>query len=83
MPAEARDYEPLVALDGGSDGLAVFRRIAAGAPGWLVPGGQLFIETSEAQVPAALDAMSSAGLSARMVHSDEFSATVVIGALPV
>jgi release factor glutamine methyltransferase len=35
MPAEARDHEALLALDGGTDGLAVLRRVAAGAPGWL------------------------------------------------
>ncbi|MEH3077777.1 MAG: hypothetical protein PGN11_14105 [Quadrisphaera sp.] len=39
MPPEARDHEPLTALDGGSDGLDVHRRVAAGAREWLAPGG--------------------------------------------
>ena len=39
MPREARDHEPRVALDGGSDGTAVQRRIIAEAPGWLRSGG--------------------------------------------
>ena len=39
MPREARDHEPLVALDGGSDGVDVQRRIIAEAPGWLRSGG--------------------------------------------
>ena len=35
LPPEARDHEPLVALDGGADGLDVLRRVAAEAPrGW-------------------------------------------------
>ncbi len=35
MPPEARDHEPLVALDGGQDGLDVQRAVAAQAPdGW-------------------------------------------------
>lgn len=45
LPAEARDHEPLVALDGG-DGLDVLRRVAAGAPEWLAPGGCVLVETS-------------------------------------
>ena len=38
MPAEARDHEARVALDGGDDGLTVQRRVIAGAPDWLAPG---------------------------------------------
>ena len=38
MPAEARDHEALMALDGGTDGLAVLRRAAADAP---APGSRL------------------------------------------
>jgi release factor glutamine methyltransferase len=32
LPAEARDYEPLSALDGGLDGLDILRRVAEAAP---------------------------------------------------
>ena len=39
-----REYEPLTALDGGVDGLVVHRRILAGAPQRLRPGGRLYIE---------------------------------------
>ena len=46
MPPEARDHEPTVALDGGADGVDLHRRIAAGAPDWLAPGGVLLVETS-------------------------------------
>lgn len=81
MPPEARDHEPRRALDGGTDGLAVLRRVAEGAPGWLAPGGTLLVETSERQAPAALAAFRAAGLAARATEDDELGATVVLGTL--
>jgi release factor glutamine methyltransferase len=39
--------EPAMALDGGPDGLALLRRIAAEAPRWLAPGGTLLLEMHE------------------------------------
>jgi release factor glutamine methyltransferase len=79
MPPEARDHEPRLALDGGPDGLAVARRVLAGAPAWLARGGTVLFETSEAQVPAALAAVSAAGLAAAVDTHDERGATVVSG----
>ncbi len=38
LPAEAREHEARLALDGGPDGLDVLRRVAAVAPAWLAPG---------------------------------------------
>ena len=80
MPGEARDHEALMALDGGADGLAVLRRVAAAAPAWLAPGGVLLVETSERQAPAMAAAMDAAGLAARVHSDDEWGATVVTGA---
>lgn len=82
MPAEAREHEPLVALDGGADGLDVQRRIAAGARDWLAPGGSLLIETSVRQAPATADAMLGGGLEPRVVHDDRLDATAVVGRRP-
>ncbi|WP_328429726.1 putative protein N(5)-glutamine methyltransferase [Streptomyces sp. NBC_00443] len=79
LPAEARDHEPHVALDGGPDGLDVLRRVAAEAPRWLAPGGCLLIETSERQAPAALDAFTRSGLASRLIVSEELYANVVVG----
>ncbi|MGW2719926.1 putative protein N(5)-glutamine methyltransferase [Streptomyces sp. NPDC001492] len=82
LPAEARDHEPLVALDGGADGLDVLRRVATDAPRWLAPGGCLLVETSERQAAAAVDAFSTAGLQVRVAASEELYAHVVIGVRP-
>jgi release factor glutamine methyltransferase len=82
MPSEARRHEPLTALDGGTDGLDVVRRIAAAAPEWLAPQGGLLVETSEPQARLAVEAFARRGLVARVATSDELGATVLIGAMP-
>jgi release factor glutamine methyltransferase len=79
MPPEAREHEPRVALDGGPDGLDIVRRIARTAPRWLAPSGHVLVETSERQAPYAADAFADNGLISKMVTSDEFEATTVIG----
>ncbi|MET7569008.1 putative protein N(5)-glutamine methyltransferase [Streptomyces sp. NPDC005492] len=79
LPAEAREHEPLVALDGGTDGLDILRRVATGAPDWLAPGGCLLVETSERQLPSAVEAFTSAGLRTRVAEDEESYANVVIG----
>ncbi|MGW1374016.1 putative protein N(5)-glutamine methyltransferase [Streptomyces sp. NPDC002446] len=82
LPPEAREYEPLVALDGGADGLDVLRRVTAAAPRWLAPGGHLLVETSERQAPRAVEAFARNGLLPQVAACDERYATVVIGTRP-
>jgi release factor glutamine methyltransferase len=79
MPPEARDHEPGLALDGGADGTDLHRRVAAGAPEWLVSGGLLLVETGRRQAVLTAAAMEEQGLSARVVCDDHLDATVVIG----
>ncbi|MDQ0984123.1 putative protein N(5)-glutamine methyltransferase [Streptomyces sp. V2I9] len=79
LPPEARVHEPRVALDGGGDGLDVMRRVAAEAPGWLAPGGSLFVEASERQRDTAVEILRAAGLSPRVLVSEELYATVLAG----
>jgi release factor glutamine methyltransferase len=81
MPPEARLHEPLVALDGGPDGVMLHRRIAAAAPDWLAPAGCLLIETSERQAPQTVAAMTAAGLTTVVSADEEMDATVVIGTI--
>ena len=71
MPPEARLHEHHVALDGGSDGLDLHRRVAAGAPAWLRPGGTLLIETSPGQSEGTAAACAAAGLRPTTLRQDE------------
>jgi release factor glutamine methyltransferase len=82
MPREARDHEPLVALDGGPDGVDVQRRIITGAPRWLRPGGSVVIETGREQSLITAGEMRAVGLWVQAVVDDERDATVVIGTWP-
>ncbi len=79
LPPEARDHEPITALDGGPDGLDLHRRVAAGAGEWLAPGGHLLIETSDRQAAGTAAAVTAGGFTARVVRDDERGATVVVG----
>jgi release factor glutamine methyltransferase len=78
MPPEARLHEPRTALDGGSDGLDIQRRVLANAPQWLAPGGAVLIETSQPQAQPLTDTAVHSGLSARVSRCEEHDATVLI-----
>lgn len=78
LPAEAREHEPRAALDGGADGLAVFRAVVAGAAGWLAPGGALLSEITEAQTAAAMAIASGNGLTAAVTTDDDLDARAII-----
>ena len=82
LPPEARLHEPRTALDGGDDGLDVHRRIAAGAPGWLAPGGVLLVEVGRDQAPVLAAVVADAGLRAGLTPPGEDGTTVVTGTLP-
>jgi release factor glutamine methyltransferase len=49
LPADVRDHEPIVALDGGADGLDLVRRVITAAARLLRPGGWLVVELGGAQ----------------------------------
>ncbi|MDR1663816.1 MAG: peptide chain release factor N(5)-glutamine methyltransferase [Clostridiales bacterium] len=68
LSAEVRDYEPLLALDGGGDGLDIYRRLIPESKNYLSPGGALFLEVGPAAGVAAL--MESAGFNGIQTVSD-------------
>ncbi|MFI7005134.1 putative protein N(5)-glutamine methyltransferase [Streptomyces sp. NPDC050145] len=78
LPPEARDHERRMALDGGTDGLDILRRVALEARTWLSPGGRAFMETSARQSDAALRAVREAGLTPTLAEDEDLAATVII-----
>jgi release factor glutamine methyltransferase len=77
LPTEARDHEPRHALDGGSDGLFLLRRVAADAAEWLAPGGTLLTETSAHQARPAAAILSAAALTVTTTTDPDLTATVL------
>jgi release factor glutamine methyltransferase len=63
LPPEVSRHEPRAALDGGPDGLGVIRRIVAGAPVVLKPGGWLLLEIGEDQAGPLASLMAAEGFS--------------------
>jgi release factor glutamine methyltransferase len=49
LQREVRDHEPIIALDGGKEGLEIYRRITAQAPFYLKRGGWLLLEVGQGQ----------------------------------
>jgi release factor glutamine methyltransferase len=70
LPRDVRAHEPLVALDGGPDGLDVLRRLVARAGRWLSPGGWLVCEIGDDQGEAVAGLLAGAGLQDVAIHSD-------------
>ncbi|BCJ51590.1 N5-glutamine S-adenosyl-L-methionine-dependent methyltransferase [Actinoplanes sp. NBRC 14428] len=82
LPAEARLHEPHTALDGGADGLDVFRAVVAEAGAWLAPGGLLLSEITTDQIEPATDSVRAAALRPATHTDDDLEATVVTATRP-
>lgn len=54
LQKEVKDYEPRVALDGGSDGLEFYRRLAKEISRYIIRGGMLMLEVGEGQAADVL-----------------------------
>jgi release factor glutamine methyltransferase len=70
LPADVRRYEPLLALDGGSDGLDVARRVVRGAARLLEPGGSLLLELGGDQDEALEPELLAAGFDDSVAWHD-------------
>ena len=72
IPTLTRDVqrEPHLALDGGPDGLAIYRRLLAVAPAYLQPDGLVALEIGEEQGGAVAALAAAAGFTVQVVLQD-------------
>ena len=70
LAPEVRVYDPALALDGGNDGLDVYRAIAAEAGRLLSPGGRLIVELGAGQEAAVAALLTKAGLRVAAARKD-------------
>lgn len=69
MP-EVRDYDPMMALDGGTDGLDAYRAIAREARRLLAASGRLVVELGIGQEPAVAALFKQVGLTVTPARAD-------------
>lgn len=70
LSPEVRDHEPRMALTDESDGVSVYRILAAQAGAFLTPGGRLAVEIGWQQGPAVAALFNDAGLDCVAIHPD-------------
>ena len=70
LQPEVRDFDPRLALDGGADGLDFYRRLAAGAAGFLAPGGKVMLEFGDGQDEAIAKIFSAQNWIVEAVIAD-------------
>ena len=70
LDRDVRDHDPRAALDGGSDGLAAYRLLAADLPRLLAPGGVAGVEVGRGQDGDVSALMAGAGLDGIAAHPD-------------
>lgn len=70
LPPEVRDFDPALALDGGSDGLGAYRRIARGLSRLVAPGGFFACEIGAGQETAVIRILAGRGLEVDAVVPD-------------
>ena len=63
LDPDVRDYDPILALDGGDDGFCAYRAIIPALPGLLAPDGVAVLELGIGQAHGVGELLKAAGLS--------------------
>ena len=67
---EVREHDPMLALDGGTDGLDFYRRIISEAPEYLFRGGKILFEIGNEQAEAVSGLLAENGYTEIEVYKD-------------
>lgn len=70
LAAGVREHDPHLALDGGADGLAAYRALAAAVPARLAPEGRVVLEIGAGQEADVVALIAGAGLRHLASHRD-------------
>lgn len=70
LEPEVRDFDPIIALDGGPDGVDAYRAIGAQSVPLLAPGGRLIVEFGRGQEEAVRALFTKTGLKIGAVRVD-------------
>jgi release factor glutamine methyltransferase len=83
LDPEVRLFDPVLALDGGVDGLDFYRRIAGDAPARLIEGGLLALEVGAGQAAAVAELLADAGMGGIRTRKDLAGTERVVSARKV
>jgi len=72
LPKSVRDFEPMLAIDGGNDGTRFIRAIMERASGFLKPGGIMAFEIDEDTTGILKDYMSRQGYGPISFEKDQY-----------
>jgi release factor glutamine methyltransferase len=82
LPREVRNFDPWLALDGGIDGLAAYRRILPESRRLLAPGGWLLVELGAGQAAKVTAVASQCGFTDVGTYQDLAGANRVAAIRP-
>jgi release factor glutamine methyltransferase len=82
LPREVRNFDPWLALDGGIDGLAAYRRILPESRRLLAPGGWLFAELGAGQAAKVTAVASQCGFTDVRTYQDLAGVDRVVAVRP-
>ena len=73
LPPEVKNFEPIIALNGGKDGLGFSRKIIAHAEKHLIPGGLIFLEIGEGQSEKIINCIKKTGVFYNISQTKDLS----------
>lgn len=70
LDTEVKDYDPMLALDGGADGYRDYKKLAERIPNWLKDGGYVLLEVGIGQAETVAQIFQEKGLSLCEIAKD-------------